>query len=49
MLDATPDPPVQAAADATADATFDRVFKALSSATRRSILDLLKDGPLHHR
>jgi len=31
--------------DATGDATFDRVFKALSSGTRRSILDLLKDGP----
>lgn len=27
------------------DATFDRVFKALSSRTRRSILDLLKDRP----
>ena len=26
-------------------ATFDRVFKALASGTRRSILDLLKDGP----
>ena len=27
------------------DETFDQVFKALSSRTRRSILDLLKDHP----
>jgi DNA-binding transcriptional ArsR family regulator len=27
------------------DETFDQVFKALSSRTRRSILDLLKDQP----
>jgi DNA-binding transcriptional ArsR family regulator len=27
------------------DETFDRVFKALSSRTRRSILDLLRDHP----
>jgi DNA-binding transcriptional ArsR family regulator len=27
------------------DARFDRVFKALSSSTRRTILDLLKDHP----
>ena len=27
------------------DDTLDRVFKALSSSTRRQILDLLKDGP----
>src|SRR5262245_12009596 len=27
------------------DETFDRVFRALSNATRRQILDLLKDHP----
>ena len=27
------------------DDTLDRVFKALSTSTRREILDLLKDGP----
>ena len=49
MSDATPEPPALVsagtAADAESDAAFDRVFKALSSGTRRSILDLLKDGP----
>jgi DNA-binding transcriptional ArsR family regulator len=30
---------------ASSDAVFDGVFKALASGTRRSILDLLKDGP----
>ncbi len=31
--------------DSTSDATFDSVFKALSTGTRRRILDLLKDHP----
>ena len=31
--------------DSTLDATFDNVFKALSSGTRRRILDLLRDHP----
>ncbi|MET0324804.1 MAG: metalloregulator ArsR/SmtB family transcription factor [Ilumatobacteraceae bacterium] len=34
-----------ATSDATSDAAFDAVFKALASGTRRSILDLLRDGP----